>query len=176
MFANPHKGEVSLLVGGASFVFRPSFEAVARIEDESKTPLVVMAALTAEFRLPIADLIIVLRACSIRPLPVDCCLDDGLLAAQTKAFRLIRSALTGDREIEPSDDEPEETDGNFPIRRALEIATGVLGWTPDEFWRATPVEYMAALAGLNLKNGGEDPEQKSKFAKFKAAVAAAEAE
>jgi hypothetical protein len=30
---------------------------------------------------------------------------------------------------------------------------GVLGWSPDEFWRATPADLMAARDGLLMKSG-----------------------
>lgn len=32
-------------------------------------------------------------------------------------------------------------------RSAAMIATGLLGWMPDEFWRATPAELQLALNG-----------------------------
>ncbi|GGK29815.1 phage tail assembly chaperone [Salinarimonas ramus] len=35
----------------------------------------------------------------------------------------------------------------FPWDDALETALGPLGWTPDTFWRATPRELAAAVAG-----------------------------
>jgi hypothetical protein len=38
---------------------------------------------------------------------------------------------------------------NFALlaQQAARIATGVLGWTPSEFWSATPVELITALEG-----------------------------
>lgn len=179
MFANPHRGEALLKIGGASYLFRPSFEAAAEIEARCEKPLAMMAALSAEFGLPMGDLISVLDACARAagaPLPENACPDLGILAAQTTAFRLLSALLTGGRDFDEQPDDPDEGAGDeFPIRRAMEIATGVLGWTPGEFWRSTPHEYMAALAGLSLKNGGKPASDKSKFERFKAAVAAAEA-
>ncbi len=32
-------------------------------------------------------------------------------------------------------------------RLAAAIATGLLGWTPDLFWRSTPRELLTALEG-----------------------------
>jgi hypothetical protein len=32
----------------------------------------------------------------------------------------------------------------------------VIGWPPDTFWAATPVEIAAALAGWREKNGIKD--------------------
>jgi hypothetical protein len=34
------------------------------------------------------------------------------------------------------------------------MALGVLGWSPSEFWTATPWDLDAAVAGLNEKNSG----------------------
>lgn len=31
--------------------------------------------------------------------------------------------------------------------RAAQVATGVLGWSPDQFWRATVAELAQALEG-----------------------------
>ncbi|RMF08903.1 MAG: phage tail assembly chaperone [Alphaproteobacteria bacterium] len=39
-------------------------------------------------------------------------------------------------------------------RRYARMAMGVLGWTPDTFWRATPTELMLAVEGLS---GGAPP-------------------
>ncbi|WP_448582472.1 phage tail assembly chaperone [Thermaurantiacus sp.] len=32
-------------------------------------------------------------------------------------------------------------------RLAARVATGVLGWSPDQFWNATPAELRLALEG-----------------------------
>jgi uncharacterized phage protein (TIGR02216 family) len=39
-------------------------------------------------------------------------------------------------------------------RAAARVATGRLGWSPDRFWAATPVELAAALAGMIGTEGG----------------------
>jgi uncharacterized phage protein (TIGR02216 family) len=36
----------------------------------------------------------------------------------------------------------------FPWREAMAVGLGVLRWTPDTFWRATPREFAAAIEGL----------------------------
>jgi uncharacterized phage protein (TIGR02216 family) len=36
----------------------------------------------------------------------------------------------------------------FPWDEAQAVALGVLRWTPDAFWRATPRELAAAVEGL----------------------------
>lgn len=35
----------------------------------------------------------------------------------------------------------------------MEIGLGVLGWPPEVFWRATPLEMAAALDGYREKMG-----------------------
>lgn len=32
-------------------------------------------------------------------------------------------------------------------RTAATVATGILGWMPDAFWQATPIELQQALEG-----------------------------
>ena len=39
----------------------------------------------------------------------------------------------------------------------MKVALGVLGWTPETFWNATPHEFWAAVEGrLALNRGGGD--------------------
>ncbi|HEX8655587.1 MAG TPA: phage tail assembly chaperone [Allosphingosinicella sp.] len=40
-------------------------------------------------------------------------------------------------------------------RRLAGIAGVLLGWRPDEFWRATPAELAAVLKALTGHDGGE---------------------
>lgn len=43
----------------------------------------------------------------------------------------------------------------------LQIGTGQLGWKPREFWRATLIEYYAAIDGMNEMNmalSGQSPD------------------
>jgi Phage tail assembly chaperone protein, TAC len=41
------------------------------------------------------------------------------------------------------------------VRRALEIACGILSWPPAVFWQATPMELAAAIAGLTERRAAE---------------------
>lgn len=41
----------------------------------------------------------------------------------------------------------------FPWDAVMGACLGRLGWTPDAFWRATPREVAAALAGLGTGHG-----------------------
>jgi uncharacterized phage protein (TIGR02216 family) len=38
----------------------------------------------------------------------------------------------------------------------MEIALGVLGFTPKDFWQMTPPEWLAALKGWKKKYGMKD--------------------
>lgn len=40
----------------------------------------------------------------------------------------------------------------------MELALGVLGWPPSEFWRATPAELLFAARGYQRRKGG-DPDK-----------------
>ena len=35
----------------------------------------------------------------------------------------------------------------------MELGMGVIGWTPDTFWRATPIELRSALRGWQRSQG-----------------------
>ncbi|HEX8662972.1 MAG TPA: rcc01693 family protein [Beijerinckiaceae bacterium] len=45
----------------------------------------------------------------------------------------------------------------FPWDTAMAFALGVLRWSPEEFWRATPRELAAAAAGLRGGAPAEAP-------------------
>jgi uncharacterized phage protein (TIGR02216 family) len=49
----------------------------------------------------------------------------------------------------------------FPWREAMAFALGVLRWSPEEFWRATPRELAAAIEGAR---GGRPLEPTSRDA------------
>lgn len=38
----------------------------------------------------------------------------------------------------------------------MQIGLGILGWSPDIFWKSTYRELMRACEGLAIKNGGGD--------------------
>ncbi len=46
----------------------------------------------------------------------------------------------------------------FPWREVMGVALGVLRWTPEAFWRATPREFAGAVEGLR----GRGPEPASR--------------
>lgn len=39
------------------------------------------------------------------------------------------------------------------IARAMQVALGAIGWPPETFWRATPLELLAAVRGWQEKQG-----------------------
>ncbi|WP_280524812.1 rcc01693 family protein [Stappia indica] len=43
----------------------------------------------------------------------------------------------------------------FPWNEAMGLCMGRLGWPPDSFWRATPRELAAVLAGLGGGRAGD---------------------
>jgi len=36
------------------------------------------------------------------------------------------------------------------------MATGIIGWSPDQFWQATPHEFWAAWEAWRLANAAQD--------------------
>lgn len=49
--------------------------------------------------------------------------------------------------------------------RLAGLAGALLGWRPDEFWRATPAELAAVLAALS--GGGARPMTRDELAKLR---------
>jgi uncharacterized phage protein (TIGR02216 family) len=43
-------------------------------------------------------------------------------------------------------------------RRLAEVATGILGWTSEAFWSATPAEFWTAWHGWRSRFFGEAPQ------------------
>jgi uncharacterized phage protein (TIGR02216 family) len=50
--------------------------------------------------------------------------------------------------------------------RLAGLAGALLGWRPDEFWRATPAELMAVLVALN-GGAGAAPVSREELARLK---------
>lgn len=95
--ANRHRGEVSVMLGGAEITLRPSFEAIVEIE-ETVGLLPILAAQACEMRLPAKSVFAVIRAgakaagADVKPSVIP---DDGLSAANLAAFKFLHAALTG---------------------------------------------------------------------------------
>lgn len=64
MRANPMRGDVALEIGGADWVLRPSFTALAGIERDV-APLLALARDAAEGRVRLGDMVAVFRQCMI---------------------------------------------------------------------------------------------------------------
>ena len=45
----------------------------------------------------------------------------------------------------------------FPWEEAMALGLGLLRWSPDAFWRATPRELLAAAQGLAGRASGAPP-------------------
>jgi uncharacterized phage protein (TIGR02216 family) len=50
----------------------------------------------------------------------------------------------------------------FPWEEAMALGLGVLRWSPQSFWRATPRELIAAYEGLSGGAGGRIVEPASR--------------
>jgi len=96
--ANPHRGEVSVMIEGAAVTLRPSFEAIIEIE-ENVGLLPILAAQACEMRLPAKSVLAIINvgaraACGggVTPFAIP---DDGISAANLAVFKFLHAALTG---------------------------------------------------------------------------------
>ena len=136
--ANPARGEAAIDVGGARLTLRPSFAALVAAEEELG-PLfaLVERAAAGGLRLgEIAALVLALPARSAGGLTRE---RIGEAIAERGLARAT-PALTAAAGPDPAG----PCLGMTPARLAG-LAGALLGWRPDEFWRATPAELAAVL-------------------------------
>jgi len=137
-------------LAGETFELRPSLRASMRLARRHGLPALYVAA--QDFNVTvIAD---VLREAAIKP---------SLLLAEIAAIGLgkVRNRLTGPlvqfvlaiAGIDPTDATPSKPATGRPIdpeqvfAQLFGVATGALGWAPEEAWNATPAEIIAAHNG-----------------------------
>jgi hypothetical protein len=141
--------DIVVELAGEAFVLRPTLRACTRLM--RRHGLGGMVAAASDFNTSIV--MDVLRECGIRP---------DLLPAEIEAhgLALVRTRLADplaefvmaiagvDPEAKPA---PAPTGKQLTHEelhtRLFEIATGWLGWTPEEAWNATIPEIIAARAG-----------------------------
>lgn len=137
-------------LAGEAFELRPSLRASMRLVQRHGLPGLLAAVQGFNVTL-IMD---VLREAEIKP---------SLLLTEIEAFGLgaVRSRLTGSLAefvlaiagIDPDDARPTEQAPGKPVApervfaQLFGFATGWLGWTPEEAWKATPAEIIAARNG-----------------------------
>jgi hypothetical protein len=137
-------------LAGEGFELRPSLRASMRLVRRHG----LSGLLAAVQGFNITTIMDVLREGSIKP---------SLLLAEIAAVGLhaVRNRLTGSLAefvlavagIDPDDATPTESAPGKPVApervfaQLFGIATGWLGWTPEEAWNATPAEIIAARVG-----------------------------
>lgn len=112
MTANRHRGEEELRLAGRGYILRPTFQALAEIEDEIGEPLLALADRVLAGRVGTKDVLAMVRA-GIRgggaEPPADLegeLLAAGLLAVTAQAMRWFRAAIFGDPEARPDANPP----------------------------------------------------------------------
>ncbi|WP_172125418.1 phage tail assembly chaperone [Devosia sp. 919] len=137
-------------LAGEAFELRPSLRACIRLV--RRHGLTSLLAAVQGFN--VTTILDVLREAAIKP---------SLLLAEIAAIGLgtVRSRLTGPLAefvlavagIDPDDATPAEPAPGKPVdpervfAQLFGIATGALGWAPEEAWNATPAEIIAAHNG-----------------------------
>lgn len=141
---------ISIELAGEAFELRPSLRAGLRLVRRHGLPALAVAA--RDFNVTV--IMDVLREAAIKP---------ALLLAEIAAIGLVtvRHRLTGPLAqfalaiagIDPDEAEAPVPAAGKPMThegffiRLFEIATGWLGWSPEEAWNATPAEIIAAQSG-----------------------------
>jgi hypothetical protein len=112
---NPHRGEVSVTLGGRERVLRPTFQALAEIESKTGKTLQQLIALGMGAALGLNDTTAIitagLRAAGETVKDEEVGADivaAGLQSMIAPAAKLVLFGLTGGRDPEPRDDAPGE--------------------------------------------------------------------
>lgn len=137
-------------LAGEAFELRPSLRASMRLV--RRQGLTGLLAAAQDFN--VTTIMDVLKEAAIKP---------GLLLAEIADIGLssVRNRLTGPLAlfvlaiagIDPDDATPTEPAPGKPVdpervfAQLFGIATGALGWTPEQAWNATPAEIIAAHNG-----------------------------
>ena len=104
MTANPHRGEVEIELDGKRFVMRPTFQAIAEIEQQTGTGLIALLHRMTDGGLRVSDLAVIIAAglkAAGEPASRDkvgsLLLQDGLEKTLEPASHFLMNAVTGGR-------------------------------------------------------------------------------
>lgn len=102
MTANPHRGEVEIELDGKRFVMRPTFQAIAEIEQQTGTGLIALLHRMTDGGLRVSDLAVIVAAglrAAGEPASRDkvgsLLLQDGLEKTLAPASQFLMNAVTG---------------------------------------------------------------------------------
>lgn len=140
---------ISIELKGEAFELRPTLRAGMRLA--RRHGLSGLLAAVRDFNVTI--IMDVLRECGVRPVLLLTEIEaDGLAVVRARLtgplaeFALAVAGIDPDAEPTPATTGKQPTPGEYHTR-LFEIATGWLGWAPEEAWTATPTEILAAKAG-----------------------------
>lgn len=100
--ANPHRGEVEIVLGGKTYVLRPTFDSLAAIERATDTRLLPLTRRFMELDFGIVDVAQIIQAAAVEKPPRDelgrLILEAGLAEIGGPITRFLAGALNGGRE------------------------------------------------------------------------------
>lgn len=161
--------DLIITINGEAFTLRPSLRAALRLSRRHETFAALALAISQGTVSTIAEII---RECAIDPsaeskllAALECTPMVILLESLRGPFVALVLALAS---ADEGASQGEATGKPVPFvdhfEHLFEIATGFLGWTPEQAWSATPAEILAAHEGriklLKMIFGGNDAETK----------------
>jgi len=159
--ASEERGEVSLVLDGATMALRPSYEAIFAFEASTDKGLLELARAALEGKMRLADLSQVVTECirawgraTQQPsIAASNAVRIGQLIVEAEGGMARELHCLGGSEGGDDDDDDERS----PRRKLSSFAIAALGWQPDQFWRATPHEFWTAVEGYERLNRAAQP-------------------
>jgi len=153
MSCNPWRGEVLFNLGQQTLILRPSFDAIARIEQGLGTSLPQLVNAITRRGLHARELLAILihaggtKESSLHALPVSALRSPSIIRALAKFFRhAVGSTASSKPAITASN--VNTIPAEFPWADLLTLALAVLQLPPTQFWNMTPAEFRLLLDGL----------------------------
>lgn len=141
---------ISIELAGEDFELRPTLRACMRLVRRHQFPALLAAA--RDFNLTIVTDI--LRESGISPaLLLKDIAAHGLNAVRSRLAEPLARFVLAVAGVDPNEEPKPATQSEKPLTpheyhaRLFEVATGWLGWAPEEAWSATAAEIIAAKAG-----------------------------
>jgi hypothetical protein len=129
MSANPHRGEVPVVLGGRERVLRPTFQALAEIESKTGKTLQQLIALGMGAALGLSDTTAIITAglrgageSVLEPAVGPEIVEAGLQSMIAPAAKFVLFGLTGGRDPEPKDDDPGEANSGTGMQATRSAA------------------------------------------------------
>lgn len=141
--------DIVVVLDGGSLILRPSLRAAIRLERRYGFPNLLAAITDGDLTVLTA----IIRETCDRDAAADMFADVGsrglavTLNEITVPCTAVVLALVGEPDGEPGDSSGPLVTFADHFLSLFRMATGWLGWSPDQAWNATPAEIMAAAQG-----------------------------